>query len=214
MALTGFDPSLVTNSIGKVKSAYSDLIAVLGNEMQDKFVSGMQDKWACTQAQTFFTDDLKPAIDQLISDSTNTFESVVNAMDSAAANWATSTDTSYTKVGFSAITKTINVDSIVENINGVRGIDVAEAGTVAALLPGIAENAKSALSSAQNAVEGCGFVNGSQEESLVNSLATISNSIDSAFSSITTQVKSAIDNTVSVYSDLEGKVSAAFSGQA
>ena len=54
MALTGFDPSVVNSSINAVKSSYDSLIRALGDDMQNQFIGGMADKWACNQAQTFF----------------------------------------------------------------------------------------------------------------------------------------------------------------
>lgn len=213
MALTGFDPEKVSSSIGRVKTAYENLITALGDTMQNKFVGGMQDKWACKQAQTFFNEGFKPSIDSLINDSNKTFQSVIDAMNSAGRAWAESTNSQYSTTSFSVISKTMDVSGIQENIGGVRGIDLASANSVAGQLPQIAEQAKSALTSAQQAVQGCGFIGGGQEQALVNSLGTIKTNIDSNVTEITNQVKTSIEQTVTAYSDLEGRVSQAFNGQ-
>ena len=84
MALTGFNPDEVTSSINSVKQAYEELIKALGDDMQREFVGGMADKWACKQAQDFFGSAFKPAIDSLISSSNTIFQSVADAMNSAA----------------------------------------------------------------------------------------------------------------------------------
>ena len=65
MAMTGFNPDQVTSSMNNVEKAYSDLIRALGTNMQSNFVNTMANFWACNQAQTFFTNNFKPAIDEL-----------------------------------------------------------------------------------------------------------------------------------------------------
>lgn len=213
MALTGFDPELVNQSINSVKSAYNELIKALGDDMQNQFIGGMADKWACNQAQAFFNNAFKPSIDSLITSSNNIFESVVSSMNSAGQGWAAQTDSQYSVQSFSPISKTMDTSIILENINGVRGIDLAEANTIAAKLPMIAENAKQALTKAQQAVENCGFIGGNQSSNLVNSLMTIKNKIDSLVQEIVTESKNAIDKTVQSYSNTEGKISQAFAGK-
>ena len=153
MALTGFNPDVVNSSINSVKAAYENLIHALGDDMQNRFVNGMADKWACNQAQTFFNNSFKPAIDNLIMSSNSIFESVVASMNSAGQAWAMQTDSSYSPQSFSAITKTMDTSVIRENIGGVRGIDLSSATTVANQLTSIADSAKSALTSAQQAVQ-------------------------------------------------------------
>jgi len=214
MALTGFDPELVKSSIESVKTAYSNLIKALGDDMQNQFIGGMSDKWACNDAQKFFNDGFKPAIDGLIKGSNTIFESVVSSMNSAAQRWAQETGSAYSPTTLSTISKTMDVSGIQENIGGVRGIDKENATTVAAKLPVIAEAAKGALTDAQNAVQNCGFIGGNQASNLINSLGTIKSNIDTATQDISNQSKSAIDNTVQRYGDTAGKVEQAFSGQA
>lgn len=213
MALTGFNPDVVNSSINSVKAAYENLIHALGDDMQNRFVNGMADKWACNQAQTFFNNSFKPAIDNLIMSSNSIFESVVASMNSAGQAWAMQTDSSYSPQSFSAITKTMDTSVIRENIGGVRGIDLSSATTVANQLTSIADSAKSALTSAQQAVQNCGFIGGNQASNLINSLGVIKTKIDNATQEISNQSKTAINNTVESYSDTEGKVSQAFSSE-
>lgn len=213
MALTGFDPSEVNSSINSVKSAYENLIAALGDDMQNQFVSGMADKWACNDAQKFFNNGLKPAVESLIKSSNTIFESVVNAMNSGGKAWAAQTQSSYSGQTFSMINKSLDTSVIQENISGIRGIDLASATTVANKLTTIAESANSALTKAQQAVQNCGFIGGSQASNLIASLGTIKSKLDNATRELTSQAKSAIDKTVERYSDTEGKISQAFSAQ-
>lgn len=211
MSLTGFDPDLVNGSINNVKSAYENLIQVLGDDMQNQFVVGMSDKWACTDAQNFFNNNFKPAIDNLIQGATTIFESVVNSMNSAGQAWASQTESAYAPVSFAAINKSIDTSSIRENIAGVRGVDLSAATTVAGKLSSIATSANSALTSAQQAVQNCGFVGGSMESNLVSALGVIKSKIDTATEELFTETKSAVDATVQRYGNQEGKVSEAFS---
>lgn len=210
MAMIGFDPSIVNQSIGSVKSAYESLMDALCTRMQNDFIGGMQDKWCCKQAQDFFNNAFKPSVDQLITSSNQTFESVVSSMNSAAQAWASQTDSSYTPQGFDARTKMMDTGGILENIGGVRGIDKDNATSVASKLISIANDAKSALTSAQNAVQSCGFIGGNQASNLINSLGIIKTNIDNATTQITTDTEDAINQTVESYSDTEGRISQAF----
>jgi len=212
MAMTGFNPDAVTTSINGVKSAYDALITALGDEMQNQFVGGMANVWACNEAIGFFRDSFKPTIDQLINDSNTIFNSVVSSMNSAAQNWAAQTKSSWSGITLTVNDKKIDISSVRENIGGDRGIDPVEAQNVANKLPLIAESAKNALVQAQNAVQTCGFLGGGQAQSLAQSLTTIKNNIDSATQTITTATKNAIQNTVNTYGTIETNVSSAFSG--
>ena len=213
MGLTGFDPSIVNQSISAVKTAYESLIQALGNDMQTKFIGGMANKWASPEAQNFFNSSFKPAIDSLITNSNTTFESVVNAMNEGAQRWASQTQAQYASQSFSMISKNMDTSPILENIGGVRGCDTVAANDVAAQLPTIAESAKSALTAAQQAVQNCGFVGGNQASNLISSLGQIKNNIDTAVTDITTQTKNAITTTTENYKTIEGQISSAFAGQ-
>lgn len=210
MALTGFNPTTVRTSMNSVQKAYNDLLKSLGTDMQTQFVNGMADKWACNNAQKFFTEGFKPAVDGLIKDSNKTFKSVIDAMNSGANAWAKQTGSEWSKISFSQIDKSMDVSGIKENINGVRGVDAASANTVAAKLPNIANEAKSALTAAENAVKDCGFIGGSTASNLVASLRKIKTNIDNATQKITEQSKKAINQTVTDYSSLEKNVANAF----
>ena len=211
MAMTGFDPTLVRSSISKVESAYEELIRALANDMQSSFVDTMAEYWACNQAQTFFTGAFKPAADELLSSSYRIFQSVVTSMNSAAQSWAQQTDSEWSPVSFNGELKTIAVDNIKENINGVRGVDEANATNTAGRLQTIASNASSALESAKSAVQNCGFIGRNQEEQLVTALNTIRNNVNSATSDLTDATKKDITDTVAAYGDLASKVESAFS---
>lgn len=211
MALTGFDPSLVNSSISSIKSAYQSLMTQLATNMQNDFVGGMADKWACKQAQTFFQTNFKPVIDNLIKNADEVFRSIVDSMNSAAQSWAADTDTFYSTQSLSVLGKSIDVSSIQENIGGVRGIDLEQANSVASKLNSIASNASTALEAARNAVNSCGFIGRGQAEALQASLTTIKNNMNSSITDLSTSIKSAISDTVTVYSDTAGKVQQAFS---
>lgn len=210
MALTGFDPSVVNSSISSVKSAYEEMMTVF-DSMQTQFVGGMEDKWACVDAQTFF-EGFADVMNRLISDVNVTFESVVMSMNSAAQAFATQMGASYNAQSFSAITKTIDISGIKENINGVRGIDLQLANEVAAKLPGLAGSAEQALAHAQGAVQNCGFIGGDMSTNLNSSLTTIKEKFNSYIGNITSQSKTAIENTVQKYADTQGKIAQAFAG--
>ncbi|MBO5138556.1 MAG: hypothetical protein J6B89_02835 [Bacilli bacterium] len=213
MALTGFDPSLVNGSINKVKNAYENLIQVLGDDMQNQFVEGMADKWACADAQNFFTNNFKPAIDNLIRSSTTIFESVVSSMNSAGQAWATEQYETYSPVSFSAINKTIDTSSIRDSVGGLKGADLELTPAVVAKLSILEEDAYNALLSAQQAVQNSGFVGGDQQTNLINSLGTIKNNISIAMKDINADTKSAIDSTLQRYGNTGKRISQAFAAE-
>ena len=213
MAMTGFDPEVVNQAIRNVKSAYESLIEVIGDRMQNEFVVGMQDKWACTQAKNFFENNFKPAIDSIIKSSNSTFESVVTSMNSAGQAWASQTESSYSPQSFTPLSKTIDAGVIMENIGGVRGVDKDAAQSIADKLPGLSEAARTALTDAQTAVQNSGFIGGSQQENLVASLGQIKTAIYGIIDKVTGETESAIRDTVQAYGDLGGKVAEAFALQ-
>ena len=212
MALTGFDPEQVKISINNVVKAYNELIDQIGDRMQKGFVDGMADKWACNQAQIFFS-NFKTSIDYLNKEVNLTFQSVVDAMNTAAMAWSESTESVYATIPVSLRLVSINIDNIVENINGVRGIDLQLSSSISGILPIIQNSALEALEHAKSAVVECGFIGGTQAESLISSLDAIGRIIESEILKITDQSKNAIDDTIATYSDVEGRVSQAFQGK-
>lgn len=213
MAMTGFDPELVKGSMSKVEDAYDKLMTALETKVQSEFVNPMAENWACNQAQTFFTNNFKPSIDSLLSSSFSTFQSVIMSMNSAASNWAKNTGTTWGAHTFRGTKKTIDVSGIKENINGVRGVNETEANNTAAKLPVIAREAEAALTSAQQAVNGCGFVGRGMEETLVNSLQIIKTKISTSTDELSEAIKKVINTTVDNYGSLAEQVEEAFTVQ-
>ena len=209
----GFDPDKVRISINGVIGAYNDLYTALCGRMQTQFVNAMADKWACNQAITFFRNAFKPSIDNLLINVNNCLGSVVVSMNQAAQAWAADTQTSYSPITVDLNTTKIDVECIVENINGIRGIDVTLTSEVVSKLQTIVIECNAALDKAQHAVMDSGFIGGSQAEALTNSLGTIKSKISATIEEVSSAAKLAIDNTVAQYSDTEGAISQAFNGQ-
>lgn len=210
--MTGFDPALVSSSIRSVNSAYNDLMRALIDDTQNKFVNPMATYWACNSAQKFFTEALEPSVSSQSNSINTIFESVVAAMNDAARAWAEQTETTYTSISFVPNTAKVDISGIQENINGVRGIDKANATSTISSLSLIQSNIENALSSAKSAVSNCGFVGDAQAETLINSLESIKTNVSNATKELTSAVNTAIENTVSSYGDLAGKVADAFAG--
>lgn len=211
MALTGFDPQLVYSSIARVQSAYDSLMQALISDTQSKFVNPMGDAWACNDAMQFFA-SAQTAFNAQITGATQVFTTVVEAMNSAARAWANSTKSEYGERNFSPNNGKVDVSCIKENIGGVRGIDEGPANSAISQLAVIKSAADSALDQAANAVSNCGFVGGSQESNLINSLNKIKSSISTSFGELTDAAKTAMDATVQTYGTIESNVSNAFAG--
>ena len=210
--LTGYNPEEVTISINAIKSAYEVLVSVLGDRIQSEIVNGMADKWACANAQKFFNEAFKPAVDGLLNGVNTTFESVINAMNEAAQIWASDCGEVYSPTAFSLIIKSVDTSSILENISGIRGIDLDQASQVAAKLPSIAAEAENAVARASAAVDSCGFMGGSQAANLKASLDVIKTNISNATNEITSQTKAAFESTIATYGNAAGQISQAFAG--
>ena len=212
--LTGFNPSVVQTSINGVKTAYNNLIEQIGTRMQNEFINGMAEMWACDEAVDFFTNVVKDNIDRLIPAVNTTFETIVGTMDNQARMWAENTGNAsvYVSTQFEQNPKTSVDVSCIQNATatGERGIDVENYGTVVNKLPDIYEQAKSAAQAAQQAVSDCGFLGGDQPTTLYNSLEKVKNSIDSAISTITQLLQTNINNTVSRYGALQTQTSSRF----
>lgn len=208
---TGFNPSAVENSIRGVISSYNELMASLRDDIQNNIINGMQRVWACREAQEFFS-KFAENVNQLIKSTNNSFEFVVTSMNEAGYDWAVSTgdSSSFKKVSFSISSATVSADNILENINGVRGIDSSSATSIANLLPRIASSVGSAVDQARNSVSNCGFIGSSMESSLQSTLDTVKSSIRENIDALTNECKQRINSTVSSYGDLEGKVAASF----
>lgn len=213
MALTGYREEEVIASLNSLSSAYEEIMSVIGDRMQNEFVNAMADKWACPNAQKFFNEFFKQDIDNLILGVNNIYGSVFNSVNDAAAKWASETGNVWPGMAFSEITKKIDTSCILENISGVRGIDLEQASEVASRLTLLAADAENGVSKASNAVDNSGFIGGDQASSLKSSLEQIRTNISSAVNNITTNAKSSIEETVSMYGDTAGQISQAFAGE-
>ena len=208
---TGFNPSVVENSIRGVISSYNELISSLGSDMQSKIINGMQNVWACKEAQDFFT-EFTENVNSLIKNVNNSFEYIVTEMNNAGYDWAVRTGdaSSFRKVAFNPSSTTVSASGIQENINGVRGIDLASATNIAWLLPGISASVSNAVDQARNSVNNCGFIGSSMEASLQGTLDKVKSNVRESIEGLATECKDRINSTVSSYGDLQGKVASSF----
>lgn len=213
MAMTGYNPQVVSNSINSVKNAYKAYNDAMNTGIQTRFVNAMESVWACEQAQNFFRNAYKPAIDELYNSVEASLASVVNTMNSAARDWAVSTESDFSPINHEQIPNASNVDGIKLDLSGVKGIDLEAANSTVAQLQAIKAEAETALEAAKSAVAECGFVGGDQQASIDASLAKIKTDGANFVEKITTAVKNAIDNTVSSYGQLEKNVSNAFTAK-
>ena len=213
MALTGFDPAIVETSIRNFISAADDVMDCLCGKFKTNFVDKMGEIWACNDAQNYFRNSVKPAMDSLTSDVNKVFASVVNSMRSAGQKWANQTGSSITPIYYNSQRKLLDISAIKENKDGVRGIDFSLANTATGNLDIISNAAQSALERAVTAVQTCGFMGGTSEANLIASLNTIKTNISDSFSNCKSGLKSAITETVKNYQDTEGKIAQAFAGQ-
>ena len=213
MAMTGYDPQKVSSSINAVKSAYRAYNDAMNTGIQTRFVKAMEGVWACEDAQNFFMQTYEPLVKGLYQRAETSLSSVVASMNDAASHWAATTQSEFSPVNHEQIADACDVSGIKLEINGVKGVDKDSASSIASQLANIRSEAESALTQAKQAVADSGFVGGSQQEQINNSLEEIRRNVGEVITTITENVKKAIDNTVENYGSLESAVSQVFSGQ-
>ncbi len=216
MAFTGYDPSAVRTAITNIENSYDTLIDALISKNQTDFVQAMGSYWACEQAKQFFTAYQK-AIDALALDVKNVYTSIVNSMNDAAnalaltsgESWAESTESTGSTI---TVTPSIDISSIKEDINGVKGIDLEQASKLLAVLDTILSNVNGALEDTLNAARASGFEGDEIENNLYGAINKIKTNIETAFSQIKTDVNREITDTINKYSTDASNISTAFSG--
>ena len=210
---SGFNADKVYQALSSIETAYGDLHGSIKNKLQDGFIVGMRDKWACNEAQTFFRDIVKPQFEEIIRKVNENFTIIDEGINEAARIWALETRSDYTKRNLSMIVTKIDISMIQENISGTRGIDKTEALNLVSKLKEFEGESTSALTKAQNAIRGCGLLGGLQEDNLYNVLGKNKTIIGDYITAITNALDKAISTTVNAYGDTEGKIAQAFNIQ-
>ena len=213
MAMTGYNPEVVRNSINQFETAYSHYNDAMNTGLQNNFVNEMANVWACEQAQSFFTKAYKPSIDALYNSVEASLASVVNTMNAAAREWAVRTESEFSPIAHTQIPNAANVDGIKVEIGGEKGIDLEVATSTVGKLASIKANAEAALDEAKNAVATCGFLGGEQQSSITNSLGKIKQDATKFIDDLTGGIKASIDNTVTAYGNLAAKNSDSFTAK-
>ncbi len=212
----GFDPGRTRDLLMSSKTLYSSFTQELYRCVQHEFVEGMSDKWACSEAQEFFNDSFKPAIDSLFKGITEVFSSIFQTVNSAGEVWNATVSEGksiYTKVPFEENTPTVDVSAIQENINGIRGIDMMDAVSVANKLQNMRTIANDKLGQLRSFVSEEAFIGGEQQANLLSSILTIQNKISNATAELGEQTETLIGNTVAKYENTAGKIASAFKVQ-
>ena len=211
MNMTGFDPEIVYGSMNSVKSSYEQFKQAVCNDLQNKFVNQIATMWACKEAQEIMQNYVKTPIDLIANNAEAYYMGIFNTMDVAGRKWANATNTAYNGRYFNRGHNKIDVSEIKENINGVRGIDLAMAEKTVKVLDRIEKDAENALNNALNAVLNCGFIGGTSAETLSNTVRKFSKETAGTFQNIIQSIENAIKETVTKYADTEGKISKSFS---
>ena len=203
--MTGFNPTIVSESIHNVEEAYNELMNALYGKTQSDFVNAMGDIWACQLAINYFGNTFKPGVDQLLADAYTNFATTVQVMNTEAMAWAQKTlYDGWSSIDFGGERKELDIAAIKENINDERGIIEAEATSTLNVLPVIVSSSEAALDSAINAVTNCGFLDpgDAQVQALINALTKLKQATAETVTEATNAAKNVIEETVQVYGDL------------
>lgn len=214
MAFTGFDANEVNRSVGDIIQAYNNLYNALYNDMQNIFVNKLCEAWYA-KAAVDFIGTVKEADDSLLKDIDQIFESVANAMNSAAKAWAQQTgdEGTYTARTLTLNSGRINTSNAKENNDGKRGVEPEIANEAKGNLSKIKTYTDQALTSARNAVNECGFLGGDQANALQNALEQIKNNVNKALEEMASALEQAVSTTLQNYEALSSNVSGKFSGK-
>lgn len=203
--MTGFNPTVVSESIRSVEEAYNELMNSLYSKTQSDFVNTMGDIWACQLAVNYFGNTFKPGVDQLLADAYTNFATTISVMNAEAMAWAQRTlYEGWSSMEFGGELKELDVTAIKENIADERGIIEAEATSTLNVLPVIVSSSENALDSAISAVTNCGFLDPSdlQVQALITALTKLKQATSETISEATNAAKQVIEETVQVYGAL------------
>ncbi len=207
---TGFDPQKVYNVLNSIENSYADIFSAIKVHVQNGFIEPMSEKWACTEAQTFFINYVKPAFDEITNKINTNFSVIFTGINQAARMWAAETGSDYQPKNLMISQTKIDVSMIKENINGIRGIDKVAAENLTNKLKTFQTEISQCLTNAQNAIKNGGFLGGNQEAQLYNALGKNKEVINQFVLDLNVALEKAIKNTISSYGDTEGKISEAF----
>ena len=209
---TGFNPEAARSTLTGVQAAYNEFIQAIGTSVQSKFIGGMSQRWACNSAIEYFRDTFKPSLEAVITDANTRFSKHFEELNDSATKWASQTGSTFNKVNFTPNNFKYDISVIRENINGVRGIDKADAMNVVRDLQPIKQAAEAALTKASNViVQYHAFYGEGQDEALVNSINRIKSALNSAFEEQISNIDRFIQKTITDYEDTAGRVAQNFS---
>lgn len=200
MAMTGYNPEEVRESINNSVNAYRAYNSAMNTGIQVQFVRPMENVWACEEAQRVFGEH-KTAMDEIYRQFNDFFASLVSVMNAGGSRWAAATESSYTPTNYDVIPNAVDVSGIRVDINGVKGIDKQQADQIATCLPRIAQEATTALNNLSTAVNRCGFIGDDQQETLTNSINNIRTTTQQYIQDLTTKFRNNVNSTVEKYGE-------------
>ena len=212
MALTGIKAEEVNASLRSIQNSYNELMRALVTDMNNQFVNEIANLWVCKEAVDFFNGDYTTTCNSMKKAVNETFRSIFDAMNGAAATYAANDGTSggsYTRVEFSEDTANVNVGTIKENEGGLRGADVEGIkSTTESKLGTILGTIQGALSKTETSVETSGFYDAesSQANALRTSISTIKNSIEKNFEQIKEALVEQANATSQKFGDIKSKI--------
>ena len=206
---TGYNESEVTQTIEKMINSYNELYDVLSIEMQKNFVDVLASKWASHYAVEFFNTKFKPSLDTLLDNVNSIFDSVVRTIINAAMSWAQTSGTIFSHNGLNLKSLKIDVSSIKENIDGIRGFNTDMDSTVS-YLQTISNKTDEILVSVILAVQESGFIGGDMQDSLMSNFTIIKNKLSSDISDLINLIKDYINNTVTEYNRVAAQTKDSF----
>lgn len=118
------------HTYGVFGTAYNEIMDCLTDRMQNEFINIVVDNWGSQQVYSFFRDQFKPQIDQLIVNVELKFNWIVEYISEAARKWwrnERSTYYDYPKANFGYFDyedRRINVDYIKKDFDGTIGMNV------------------------------------------------------------------------------------------
>ena len=201
MAMTGYNPEEVRQSIGGAINAYKAYNGAMNAGMQIQFVKPMESVWYGEHAVRIFG-IYKSSMDNLYTEFNKLFAYIVNVMNEGGKEWAKSTESVYNNINYDVIPNACDVSEIKLDIAGVKGIDIQRARQIITCFPRLTEEATGALNSLNNAINRCGFIGSNQQESLTSLVNEVSKKTQDFVTNLNRELNEYMNRTTEEYNQV------------
>lgn len=203
----GYNEGLIHGLISKEQEAYDQIMIALGSKMTS-MAEDISKLWYAGNAVTFFTQCLKPMVDDTANLTTKQFENIISVVNESGGFWARTTENSYSAVNFAPSGEQIDVSSVREaDGNGSSYMEKdATSSTFSTKLTEVSQAVNDALETARTAASNSGFLSSQNEGALQQSLSAIANNFNNMIQTIRTELNNSMNAKEDAYKFTESQI--------